>query len=39
MNMLKWNFNFQGAKSETFAQQLVLITFCAKKEDFGERGY
>jgi hypothetical protein len=27
-----------GAKSETFAQQLVIITFCAKKEDFGSWG-
>ena len=26
-----------GAKSETFAQQLVLITFCAIKEEFGQR--
>lgn len=39
MNVMKWNFNIQSAKLETFARQIVLITLCSKKEDFVEWGY
>lgn len=34
---IKVFFLGMGAKSETIAQQLVLITFCAKKVNCGER--
>ena len=37
MNEVRWNFDYLGAKSEAFAQQLILMTLCSKKKDFKER--